>query len=526
MSLTLLQEEEKAIERKAEEVLSAFKKVTRFSKIDYEIKNHFGGDYLIIYLNNPVDRFFKLLQQILQDLPEDHPFKERTTILKKDLNRQENRLEWPETQLLRTIIAESLTVTEHSFADDFFSRYIKSVSGDEVQIVSKGNHIVYGRRGSGKSSLLAYLMHELKRSSCPYAWVTLQTYSGREDLGTIFEVLIDIINQFSKRIPDPGGLELLLSHLEAFLDRFDHSESLEELNRLLPRLRRLLGKIAGENNGIFIFLDDIHVISISLQPLLLDKLYSICRGNQIFLKISGIEQFVKLRDPASRQGLETPGDIQVIRLDYNLTMPDKSKLHIENILNAHAKYCGLQSINYVCRDGVLDRLVWVSAGVPRDALYLFSQGISESSLKGYKQVAINSLNVAASEITQEKLKEIKVDTSGTYEELNKLIHRIKEFCLTEKKTNVFLVEIQPDHPIFHKIEELIALRFLHILSTGFTPKEVGRRYIALMLDYGFYVGIRTAKSMELFSKAPEPLLAKELRQKCPTFILPGSMNEI
>lgn len=503
-----------------DEVISQFKKLTRLTHVDYALKERSEGDYLIIYLGNPTDRFFELLQRSLNKLPEENPYKQRTTI-KRRASSPNNRLQLPETQFLRTTLSESLTATQHSFADDFFTRYIRSVSGDEEQIVSQSNHIVYGRRGAGKSSLLAYLMHTLRRSASPYAWVNMQTYSGRSDIGTVAEVLIDITNQLQGYASNQPDFETFLPNLETVLDK-DEGEGIEYLNRLIPRIRRAFGKISSQYGGIFIFLDDMHVVAETLQPLLLDKLYSICRGNQIFLKISGIEQFVKLRDPSSRQGLETPGDIQVIRLDYNLTMPDKSKRHIREILDSHAVYCGLPSVDYVCGDGVINRLVWVSAGVPRDALYLFSQAISESSVKDQKRVSVSSVNASASEMTNEKLRDIKVDASGKYDEVNRILDAIRQFCVTEQRQNVFLVEIENENENFHKIEELIALRLLHILHTGITPSEVGRRYKALMLDFGFYVGIRTAR-IDLFSEEPKPVLAKDLRSS-PIFQL-SSLQE-
>jgi len=492
-----------------DEVINQFKKLTRLTHVEYELKERAEGDYLIVYLGNPTDRFFGLLQQSLNALPEENPYKQRTTI-KKRASSPNNRLQLPETHFLRTILSESLTATQHSFADDFFTRYIRSVSGDEEQIVSQSNHIVYGRRGAGKSSLLAYLMHNLRQSASPYAWVNIQTYSGRGDIGTVAEVLIDITNQLLKYASNQLAFETFLPNLETVLDK-DEEEGTEYLNRLIPRIRRAFGKIASQYGSVFIFLDDIHVVAETLQPPLLDKLYSICRGNQVFLKISGIQQFVKLRDPSSRRGLETPGDIQVIRLDYNLTMPDKSKRHIHEILNSHAVYCGLPSVDYVCGDGVIDRLVWVSAGVPRDALYLFSQAISESSVRDQKKVSVSSVNASASEMTDEKFRDIKLDASGKYEEISKILNAIQQFCVTEQRKNVFLVEIQNENSTFHEIEELIALRLLHILHAGITPSEVGRRYMALMLDYGFYVGIRTARSINLFSEEPKPVLAKDVR---------------
>jgi hypothetical protein len=153
----------------------------------------------------------------------------------------------------------------------------------------------------------------------------------------------------------------------------------------------------------------------------------------------------------------------------------------------------------------------VSAGVPRDALYLFSQAISESSVKDQKKVSVSSINASASKMTDEKLRDIKVDASGKYEEVNKILDAIRRFCVTEQRKNVFLVEIQNENEVFHKIEELIALRLLHILHAGITPGEVGQRFMALMLDYGFYVGIRAARSVNLFSEQPKPVLAKDVR---------------
>lgn len=494
-----------------QEIIEKFKTNTRLPSIEYELKGRADGDYLIIYLSHTTDRFFKLLQKSLSSLSNENPFKEKTTI-KKRLSKPSNYLKLPETQFLRTILSESLTASQHSFSDDFFSRYIKSVTGDEEQIISQSNHIVYGRRGSGKSSLLAYLMHNLRQSSSPFAWVNIQTYSGRSDTGAIAEIFIDILEQLTSYYPE----------LEKFLPDFElitsQNESLESLEYLIPKIRRSLGKLASQLGHIFIFLDDIHILKTELQPILLDKLYSLCRGNQVFLKISGIEQFVKLRDPILRQGLETPGDIQIIRLDYNLTTPDQSKKHIEEILNKHAIYCGLPSIDYICGQGVIDRLVWVSAGVPRDALYLFSQAIRESSIKNQKKVSVTGINLSASKMADEKLKDIQLDTSGESVEINKNLNKIRDFCIKQARQNCFLVEIQNENPVFHSIETLISLRLLHILYSSFTPSEVGKRYMALMLDYGLYVAMRPAKSIDLFTKEPRPLLAKEVRQ-FPTFKL-------
>jgi hypothetical protein len=42
--------------------------------------------------------------------------------------------------------------------------------------------------------------------------------------------------------------------------------------------------------------------------------------------------------------------------------------------------------------------------------------------------------------------------------------------------------------------------------------EAGRKYLALILDYGFYTGIRAAQSVDLFNKQTQRVTYKELRR--------------
>ncbi len=495
-------------QKHVDEIVDLFQRRTKFVNIHYDVKEMLTGPYLIFFVENPTERFFKLLDETHQDLSNDNIFRMRATLQRRPKS-PNDRLHIPETKRLRTILSESLTVTRHSFEDDFFSRYIPSVFDAEQQILAGGNHIVFGRRGAGKSSLLAYVMHNLRQKEKPYAWIDMQTYSGRSDFHVIINVFNEIIDQINlyDEIREKQTIIETLKQLE------NTSREIEkEFDHFLPKIRFFLNSNNQSSESIVIFLDDVHVIDQNLQPKLLNKLHSVCHGNRIFLKISGIEQFVKLWEPSKRIGLETPHDIQVIKLDYNLTIPDKSKQHINEILDAHAVYCGLPDIKYLCGHGVLDRLTWVAAGVPRDALNLFTQAMSRAMVKNQKKVSVTSINSAASEMTEEKLRDIQKDASGEFDSAKSLLEAIKDFCINQKRKNAFLVEIQNENPTFQQIEKLIALRLLHVLSEGITPHKAGRRFMALMLDYGFYVGIRAAQSVDLFHKEPTQILAKELRK--------------
>jgi len=335
----------------------------------------------------------------------------------------------------------------------------------------------------------------------------MQVYSGRDDDEAIADVFIEIINQISFEADYDENANFLLSALRST------DINLNQIKRLLPQIKRFLAELAGAQGDLFILLDDFHVVTKELQPKLLDAIYAVARGNKIYLKISAIEAFVRTFDPETSVGLEVPHDVQIIGLDYNLTAPDKATAHIEAILDAHAQYAGIPSIRRLCSSAdVIPRLTWVAAGVPRDALNLFSQAMTKASVEGRQRVTVSNVNVAASENLSSKLRELKADASKSASDLQRFLDRVKDFCVSKKRSNAFLVEIRSDDDLFDKVMKLVNLRFLHVISEGITVGEAGKKYVGLILDYGFYTGIRAAQSVDLFNRQTERPSYKELRR--------------
>jgi Cdc6-like AAA superfamily ATPase len=494
----------------AEQLVDKVAKRLNHIRLDYVLRDRADGPYLVFEVTLPGDRFFRALQGAQADLPDEHLFKSRATILKRQ-KAQASRVLLPEAKVLRAALSESLTVDQHTFEEDFFSRYTKSVFGYEDQILADSNYLVYGRRGSGKSSLLAYAMHHRRLESRPYAWVSMQAYSGRDDRLVSVSVARATLEQLSRFAEHDAEFNGILVHLRE-LESGDEKSAVKAFPRVLPRLGELFARLTARHGTVAIFIDDVHVISSAYQPLLLNDLYSFTRGNRTHLKVSGIEQFTRAWDAEKKRGLEAPNDAQVLKLDYNLTMPDKSFAHISSILDSHAQACGLPGASYISGDGVLERLVWVAAAVPRDALNLFAQAITKAISHDQKRVSITSVNAAASEMAEEKLGYIERDAGAKLADARAVLEELKTFCISEQRTNAFLLEIKNDNPNFRFVQDLIALRLVHVLHEGITPHVAGRRYQALMLDYGFYVGIRAAKSVDLFQKDPKAPSVKELRR--------------
>jgi hypothetical protein len=294
---------------------------------------------------------------------------------------------------------------------------------------------------------------------------------------------------------------------------------LATVDNLLLDARRLLEAETAAGREGFVFLDDFHIVDPRIQAAVLGRIYSLVRGAGVYLKISAIESLTKTWDATRHVGLEIPQDASPIQLDLNLTAPNQALRHIRGILDAHARYCGLESALWLCvSEEVLTRLMWVSAGVPRDALSNFTQAMARDRGRGRDRVSVTSINESASALLAEKEKDLSTDVAGVGGQSRARLRIVLEFlkreCLGGAKgtrLNAFLVEIKDDDPGYQAIRELVDLRMLHVISDGISVGRIGKRHKALILDYGFYVGLRKAQSVEIFNPQAGPVRYPDLR---------------
>jgi len=492
-------------------ILVNFRHRSGFEGVEYEVKQRGDTQALVLQIANPTERFFRVLQEAKTETSDDDA---PTVTIEKRTPR--NRLQSAEAKYFLQTLSESLNISRFSFKEDFFTRYTKSVSNAEAQITAAANHIVFGRRGAGKSSLLLYALRGRDAMAQPSAWIDMQAYESRSDNRVVLDILSDVLQQLNAFMARSASYASVVRAVQ----RLQREANLEDdqIRKFLPEVRALFAAAAAQVKNVFIFLDDFHVIDASAQPKLLGFMYSVSRGNNLFLKLSAIETLTRSWDAKAHAGLQVPHDAQTIKLDYNLTMPDKAAKHIEGILDAHAVYCGLPSVRFLCTSGdVLSRLVWVSAGVPRDALNMFAQAMTKGTTEGRSLVSVPNVNVAASEMVSQKLRDLEVDVpeSAIEGDLSKTLDGVKDFCIRKERRNAFLTEIRNDDA-FRNILKLVDLRLLHVISEGITVGEAGRKCMALILDYGFYTGIRAAQSVELFNQQTERVAYKDLR-KLPVF---------
>lgn len=474
-----------------------------------EIIDKAGESYLVIYVGKINDIYASALATIKAGEKENENSYDNIFLKEK---KPKSWLISGESQLLQRLFSQSLTVGQYTLGSDFHKKFIPFLGGEERKIYSDANHIVFGRRGAGKSSLILYAANKAKNDNYPFVWIALQLYRGRKDLQVIPQVLYEIVDGIAKySLKDVSRISRLKEKIARLEDKgLEITQT--DIDVFLPIFSRDLLSFVDEHHKLFIFIDDLHLVDVKLQPFLLSAIYSFSRGNNIFLKIATIENLSNLYSEAEQIGLQTPGDAQVIRLDHSLVEPVAALNHIKTILNSYVTYIGIPSLSSLCGKSVIERLVWLSAGVPRDAIYIFNTSLSKAQSHGRKLVAVTDVNMSAAESLTEKEKNISDDASDKTDDVKSLIDDIKKFCLKEVRQNAFLVHIEPNNEKYQLIKRISDLRFIHVLHPGITPEKAGEKYEVFLLDYAFYTGFRKAPSVKEFKPELSILTAKELRK--------------
>ena len=417
-----------------------------------------------------------------------------------------------EIQLLQRIFSESITVGKATLDLDFHRKVIPFLGGEERRIYSEANHVVFGRRGAGKSSLVLYACLQAQREERPFAWIALQQYRGRDDLLVIPQVLYEIVDSASKYpLAEPERIERLRKFVYG-LEEKGEALTKKDINQSLPIFARDFLPFVQTYKQFYLFLDDLHLLHPNIQPYFLSALYAFARGNNIYLKITSIENLTVLLNERQNEGLQTPGDAQVIRLDYNLVDPGAALNHTNQIIKGYVQYVGVPSVASITAPNVVERLVWVSAGVPRDALYIFNNAITKAIAAGRSTVAVTDINMAAAESLTEKESHVSDDVAEDANLIMKVVNDFKDYCLREIQSNAFLIRLDSANSRYRLIKKVSDLRFLHVLHPGITPGRAGEKYEAYMLDYAFYTGFRKAPSVTEFMSKPEQTSAKALRK--------------
>jgi len=102
-------------------------------------------------------------------------------------------LDAPEMASLLTLVEEAARSTEAGV-----KHFVEPAPGTLQRTINKRHHIVFGRRGSGKSSLLRKAAADLTVDRRPIAYVNLEAFKGHSYPDVLLSVLVSTFGEFKK----------------------------------------------------------------------------------------------------------------------------------------------------------------------------------------------------------------------------------------------------------------------------------------------------------------------------------------
>jgi hypothetical protein len=474
-------------------------------------------------------------------------------------------------------------------------RFVEPAAGVLARATSKQHHIVFGRRGSGKSSLLRKTAADLTVDRRPVAFVDLETFKGHTYPDVLISVLLSTLKAFATWLDDTAttpaskvkfwekvfgtgpkraafnkvataavrkDLGGLITDLENQLHEADAMQmqqkkahggevtnevggsfevkvhglgggatassaekattstettstyvhqKVEYLHQHIMQYRDLFQKLSKLSDGpSFLILDDLYHIRKVDQPRVVDYFHRIAKGSNVWLKIGTIKHrsvWYVHGDPPI--GMKENDDVKEINLDVSLEEFETLRKFLHSVLDDLTKEAGLRTSDVIKRASI-ERLIIASGGVARDFVGILSKAISKarnrlSSDVRRSHVGTEDVNNGTGDYFPSKQAELKRDSADESDYLEAAFSHLRDFCLNDAKSNVFLVDQKLEGPRRDAINQLVDLRLVHPVKSRVTLKtqSQGRLFEAYMLDLSQYSASRKVRGIRLVDLGPE-----------------------
>lgn len=451
---------------------------------------------------------------------------------------------------LRTIITENIRVQKGGATP---VPYI-DVTNALGAIQARQNHVIFGRRGCGKTLLLhnaakrlpnnvrtVYLSCEdFKKHSFPNVLIEildvlfselegqLTGWFGRKKksrvlIGEIRKSLSELRkrgDQIEARVRETstreastsGGAELDLGGVVDLGGRSARSSRTEveteyarldkkavHLNNWLPELKKRIRDFFELSNNVttvHIHLDDYYHIRQIDQPHVMDYIHRLCKDLPLWFKVATLRHVSVLY--ADREGQPTGAqerhDYQPINIDFTFNDFLRTESQVRRIFHGYGELAKIKSdeMNGLFRGEGFRRLVLAGGGVPRDCLSTFLEALDDAQ-NGDGRIGKDNIRILSLSNLERRIGELKRDSKSSEEDvLLRGIYVIRRFCI-DKKNNVFFIPervMQEDEPIRKLIYRLLDYRIIHSVGTAFTHKTHPGSYQAYMIDIGCYAYMR------------------------------------
>ncbi|MDT0266643.1 hypothetical protein RM844_10100 [Streptomyces sp. DSM 44915] len=381
-------------------------------------------------------------------------------------------------------------------------KYMEDPRASLAAIGASRHHIVYGRRGVGKTALLLEGKRLAERDGHVTTWVNAHTLRLMDPAKAFLVIAENVLTSLVQR----AGT----SQAESFV-------RLKELGDKVASFRAaggdiaLGGIVADLNNALravlrqgivrlYLYLDDFYLFPITSQPHLLDYLAIMLRDCDGWLKVTSIERLTRPFEPSSRIGVEIPHDVSKIDLDVTLEDPRVTQKFLESVLANYTETVGIAKPSTITRSAALGRLILGSGGVPRDYLNLFASSIvAARSRANAREVGQEDVADAAGKAANGKLRDLAQDVSGdSASSLTSALEYLSSYVRGEGYTYFRVDVAQRSHLAYEVLARLVDLRFAHLIQATLSDQHrQGVKYEVYILDLSQYSGVRLKRGLHV-----------------------------
>lgn len=387
-------------------------------------------------------------------------------------------------------------------------RYVEDPRASLASAVASRHHIIYGRRGVGKTALLLEAKRWAEARGHAAAWVNAHVL---RDLHAAHAALTIVDHAIAAVLQNAGTSTA--AHFEKLRTLRDQVGRLrakkadpEAAGQLIPELNQAFRSALREDTvRLYVFIDDFYLMPLEVQPYALDVVSACLRDSNGWIKVASIERLSRSFEPSTRIGLEVPHDATRVDLDVTLEEPAAAQTFLETVLDNYLSAVGIETRTRIAKKEALGRLVLASGGVPRDYLNLIAGSITvarEARSKA-REIGKEDVAVAAGRASRGKKRDLEQDVdvarSGSLlTGLESLTAFVKDAGYTYFR---FSLE-EKTSPGYEVLAQLVDMRFAHLIQSGLSDKYIsGVKYEVYVLDLSEYSDIRLKRGLHVLDLA-------------------------
>lgn len=383
--------------------------------------------------------------------------------------------------------------------------YVEDPRASLAAVAASRHHLIYGRRGVGKTALLLEAKRHAEQQGHTSVWFNahvVRNLTAAEAFCVIAESAMSAVAK-AGGTSKASGFELVLAQSKRLREMRENDEvSARGVARLIPDLNAALRKLLrADILRMYLYLDDFYLLPHDVQPILLDHLASMLRDCDGWLKIASIERLTRPFEPSSKAGLEVPHDASVIDIDVTLEDPAAAQKFLEAVLTNYTATAGIRQPSSVAKPEALGRLVLASGGVPRDYLNLFAASIvvARAARSAAREVGKEDVAQAAGTAARGKKRDLEQDVSSdNATDLLETLRKVSEVVKGHGYTYFLVNMAQKSTVAYELLGQLVDLRFAHLVQGSLSDQHrPGLRYEAYMLDLSEFSDVRLQRGLNV-----------------------------